>query len=922
MHLPLLTTWAIGLALTACCGGASPEPPGRVPLAARFASPPAEARILKIIHPWPDAPAQQDELIRVLQAKGFGGVVCNVAFDQYLESDAKWAAFTRAVQAAKQAGMALWLYDEKGYPSGNAGGLTLRDHPEWEAQGLLVADTDCGPGPVRLKLPPGRLFLAAAFPLADGRIRLSDRIDLAAHVRDGELSWTAPAGRWQVLVMTESNLYEGTHAELNLSQKTPYLDLLRPEATARFLEVTHDRYAQHLGRDLGASFVATFTDEPSLMSLFLRRMPYRPLPWSPALSGEFRKRRGYALEPFLPALVLDAGAESQRHRYNFWLTVGELVSANFFGQIQTWCRAHQVRSGGHLLAEEGLTAHVALYGDFFRSLRRLDAPGIDCLTSLPPEVPWHIARLAASAAELDGHSVVMCETSDHSQVYRPAGDARPKRVVTEAEIRGTCNRLLVSGVNAITSYYSFTGLADDALRRLNEWVGRCATMLSVGHQAADVAVLYPIESTWTQFVPAHHWANASPGANRVEHLYRSAMESLFAARRDFTVVDSRTLAEAEVVKGELVYGQLRWRVVVLPGVDTLPLAAWKNLARFVEHGGLVVALGARPANSATEFPAPRVQTLAKAMFGDPRADAATHANPAGGAGVFLPFGSEALLPLVLDGLLEADVAVADSRAPLRMTHRRAEGHEVYFLINDSPLPWQGAVTCRATGGAELWDPATGERRAFAAGAPPELKLEPYGAAFLRFAAGREPKRRRPVSGALPGVTLWTLPPVEPLVARGEFVRETFSPDAAHSRRDRPAWQTEAVLTKSQVDTFLFVRLPYPQGLDLSRADFLELETWVPEGQRAPAQLLVILQEQDGGDFLATTPRSLSASGQDCCFVPLNRLQLAGWSKDGDGLLDLKRIREIRIGWGGYYGREAERVGFSFSAPRAGTATPP
>ena len=78
-------------------------------------------------------------LIERLQGQGFGGVVCNVSFDQYLESDAKWQAFTRAVGEAKKAGMALWLYDERGYPSGNAGGLVLRDHPEWEARGLLVA---------------------------------------------------------------------------------------------------------------------------------------------------------------------------------------------------------------------------------------------------------------------------------------------------------------------------------------------------------------------------------------------------------------------------------------------------------------------------------------------------------------------------------------------------------------------------------------------------------------------------------------------------------------------------------------------------------------------------------------------------------------------------------------------------------------
>ena len=294
------------------------------------------------------------------------------------------------------------------------------------------------------------------------------------------------------------------------------------------------------------------------MSEFLRRMPYRPLPWSPSLATEFRQRRGYALEPNLPALVVGAGPRSARTRHDFWLTIGELVAENYFGQIQRWCDRHRIPSGGHLLAEENLANHVALYGDFFSCVRRLDAPSIDCLTSFPPDVPWYIARLVASAAELEGKLLVMCETSDHAQVWRPAGDTRPRRVVTEAEIRGTCNRLMVAGINTITSYYSFADLSDDALRRINEWVGRCATMLRGGHQVADLAVVYPAESLWTRFVPSPHWALAASGANRIDQLWRDALEGLFAGRRDFTVIDSRTLREAKVEQGTLVHGALRW----------------------------------------------------------------------------------------------------------------------------------------------------------------------------------------------------------------------------------------------------------------------------------------------------------------------------------------------------------------------------
>jgi alpha-L-rhamnosidase len=618
------------------------------------------------------------------------------------------------VKAAKQAGDALWLYDERGYPSGNAGGITLRGHPEWEARGLLAATAQSEGGPVVLELPPGRLVLAAAFPASAGNIDLTKSVNLDNYIRDARLDWEAPAGRWRVLALTEDRLYEGTHADGNLYAKMPYLNLLMPEPTARFLEVTYGGYAKHLGNDLGKYFMATFTDEPSLMSLFLKPMPYRPLPWAENLPREFRKRRGYALDASnLPALVLDAGSVGTKTRYDFWLTVGELVSENFFGQIQTRCRELRVPSGGHLLLEESIAGHVALYGDFFRCIRRLDAPSIDCLSSLPWEVPWFSARLLSSAAELEGRPLVMSETSDHSQRYRPAGDSRPKRTVSEPEIRGTCNRLIVAGVNCITSYYSFQDLSDEQLRRLNEWVGRCCTALRGGYQVADIAVLYPAESLWTRFIPSRHWTREASAAARIEGLYGTAAESLFNSRRDFTFVDSRALTEAKVESGVLVHGRLRWRVIILPGADTLPIAAWENLARFVRQGGIVLALGALPANSESEFPSPRVQALAKDIFGESRLEASAArepqscANAKGGAGMFLPFGLDALLSRVLNGLLPADVTVSDPRSPLRVTHRRLEDREIYFVINDADKSWTGELEFAATGTGERWNPATG-----------------------------------------------------------------------------------------------------------------------------------------------------------------------------------------------------------------------
>ena len=158
------------------------------------------------------------------------------------------------------------------------------------------------------------------------------------------------------------------------------------------------------------------------------------------------------------------------------------------------------------------------------------------------------------------------------------------------------------------------------------------------------------------------------------------------------------------------------------------------------------------------------------------------------------------------------------------------------------------------------------------------------------------------------------------MGHGEFVRAELTPDAAHSRAGSPAWQAAAVLTKAKVDTHLFLQFHYPQPLDLSDADCLAMETWVPDGQSTPSQLLVILHEEGGGDFLAETGRSLAAPGRERTFVALSRFQLAGWSKDADGVLDLKRVGDIRIGWGGYFGAEGEKVQFSVALPQVGAVT--
>lgn len=879
------------------------------PFAERQASPPAEARILKIVHGLPDAPEDQDRLLDTLAAQGFGGIVTNVSFQNYLEDEARWAAFERGITAAKDRGMALWLYDEKGYPSGTAGGIVLRDHPDWAAKGLLIADKTFGAGPVALDLPPGEFVCAEAFREADGVVDTTAGVDLAAHVAGNRLAWEAPEGRWRVLAFTRAPLYEGTHAAVSLADKLPYINLLMPEPTARFLEVNHAAYAARLGDDLGKWFIATFTDEPSLMSVFMQPQPWRVLPWAPNLAADFQARRGYALDTILPALVVGSGPAVSRARYDFWQTIGELVSENYFGQIQSWCRAHQVPSGGHLLCEEGLLNHVAFYGDFFACARRVDAPSMDCLTSIPEEVPWYVARLIGSVADLEERPVTMSETSDHGQVYRPEGDTRPVRQVTEEEIRGTCNKQILNGITTITSYYSFKGLSNEQLVRLNEWVGRCSTALQGGCQVADIAVLYPIESLWPHFVPSRHWMNdASDAAHAIDSTHRTVSDMLYGAARDFTYIDSRALAESTAEAGALRHGSLAWRALVLPRAETLPLAAWERVAEFWRAGGIVMAVGALPANSETEFPSPAVQALAKEVFG-PLESGRFCTNNAGGAGLFLADGMESLLPAALDAVLDKDMTTSETA--LRVTHRRVDEHDVYFVINDGRDKVETAIGLSGTGPGERWDPATGAMTPVEPGAAIRVALEPFGGALFRFSEASTPNRRPAPDSALPTMAVTALPDVDPVPGAGEFVRSTIE-------RTDAGWRAVGTITKTGVDTFLFLGFNYPAPLDLSRADHLVLDVTNPEQPECGARITCLITDADDVMYMTTTRIFLRAGEPHRAFLPRSTLHRAPWSKGPDQPLDWSRIKAISVGWGGYLGQEGERVEFTLGPVSAST----
>jgi hypothetical protein len=107
-----------------------------------------------------------------------------------------------------------------------------------------------------------------------------------------------------------------------------------------------------------------------------------------------------------------------------------------------------------------------------------------------------------------------------------------------------------------------------------------------------------------------------------------------------------------------------------------------------------------------------------------------------------------MLPSALNRVFEADVKLAGGPAPVRATHRRIAGREVYFIINDSGKPWSGDIALAGNAKAEQWNPATGAVTPLPAAWPIKLNLEPYGGSILTFAGPATPRRLQVERGAL------------------------------------------------------------------------------------------------------------------------------------------------------------------------------
>ncbi|MGA2569351.1 MAG: glycosyl hydrolase [Terracidiphilus sp.] len=433
--------------------------------------------------------------------------------------------------------------------------------------------------------------------------------------------------------------------------------------------------------------------------------------WTPNLFEEFRARRGYDLTEHLPELAAGISAEAADLRFDWGRTLAELVDEHYLTPLNTWARAHHTR---------------------FRS-QTYGTPAVTLSSNALVDLPegegsqWHGAfsytRWTTSANHVYGRPISSSET--WTWLHSPAFRATPLDMKAEADT------FFLQGINQLVghgwpyspasagepgwSFYAAAVFNDHnpwwvVMPDVTKYLTRMSYLLRQGTPANDVAVLLPEEDAQARFRPGH----VSVSDEMPQLLGPDLVPALLDAGYNFDFIDSAAIDH----KG------IQYPVLILPGVERLPLATYRRIEEYASRGGAVIAVKSLPSRDPGLKESPRdsdaVAKISQEMFAAGAKNARLVASPAE-------------LDAAIGTALKPDVTFTPATPEVGFIHRKLPHADIYFLANTSNQPHTVVASFRVKrAAAERWDPFTGETAVAGPSTVQILTLAPYQSEVVVF----------------------------------------------------------------------------------------------------------------------------------------------------------------------------------------------
>ena len=527
---------------------------------------------------------------------------------------------------------------------------------------------------------PENILAAAAYKKVNGILSPTDSIDLKPMIKNSELTWKAPVGKWEIVLVYRNNI------------KTSF-DPMNPLSGAKVAEKFYQRFEDHCPGECGKGLNFFFSDELSF--------GIRGFLWDDAFATEFKKRKGYDILPELPHLFADLGSKSYKIRLDYNDVMVALTEEGFFKPLYEWHTSRGMLFG---CDHGGRGRDVTEFGDYFRTQRWMSGPGCD-----QPGLGRDIVKnkVASSIAHLYQRPRTWLEG------FYGSGWGTSSEELADATFANFAmghNLLSLHGL-----YYSTHGSwwewapPDNHFRQPYwEHMGsflkcseRLSYVLSQGYHRCDVAIIYPVapveanlkgkESTATTFAIA-------------DDLYPSGI--------DFDFMDFESLNRSQVRNKELNVNGEKYKVLILPSLSAVRYSTMEKALEFFQSGGIVLAVGSLPeASDRIGGNDEKLQAMIKEMFGitfSEKHDTAkiySQKSSAGGTGMFIHNPLE--VKNVFADLIQPDFKVLSVNAASNILHRKAGERDLYFVYG---VPKGTKCFFRCSGKVELWNPWNGEIR--------------------------------------------------------------------------------------------------------------------------------------------------------------------------------------------------------------------
>ena len=587
----------------------------------------------------------------------------------------------------------MWIFDDEWWPSQTMG---KRVPPEYAAK-RLKAEVAEVQSPERYSAGglSGDTFIAAiAGRKTGGKIDGGSLVDLAPFIKDGSLTWDAPAGLWQVMTFT----YEQAPPAAQNHQYT--LDGASQDCVDWFIDTVYKPHYDRFKEDFGKTIVGYFYDEPETQGDWGTELP------------KVVAEKGYDLKKLLVARKFElAGEEQVTAQYAYSDALYEAWGRTMYGSLTKWCEERGVASIGHFMDHGDLYWKPGLgAGNLFQMQKYSSMGGMDLVVrQLYPGQRKHdiyqLPKLTSSISHAYNKAdhLAMCE------IYGAYGQD-----LTYPQMKWLIDHHQVRGVNFMISH-SFNPRAPHdtdcppyfyndgeeprwpLYRVWADYTSRLSVMLTGGRHVCPVALL--------AFGNSIHAGRAITP----EDMTSSLQDALFDCDwLPYEVFEG----DCQIDAAELNLYEERYRVLVVPPVEVIPYATLVKAREFFDAGGVVIGYGFLPALSgAFGRSSLDIQALTQAIWGTPEAGIkACKTNAKGGRSYFLaekPTPEQIRAVLVDDGGIRPalDVIEGDTGNWLHTLHRVKEGRDVFFVCNQHHEGEARTFTFRANaeGVPECWD---------------------------------------------------------------------------------------------------------------------------------------------------------------------------------------------------------------------------